>query len=922
MLKRNYHFDFNICKRKEENRRSRRIRILRVGSIRVGQYPDKGRGASDKRRSKGGDREWEVEDKERNNDMNYNDLMNQSAELFPITKWLLVNCFDQESWFRYQELENLLRSTEYNIHLVGSWGDVDKVKYFKEIRAEIDETWTVLREMQDWKLGRIEDKWIQALWNVANEGRTPSNLEWWKVNQLWDANKITILEDTTKWSVKITATIDNEVRTWEGCYLKAEGNLEGGTEATQTREQWTTGSKWLDKILNRDNPSHLKAIMLQEAVASWRDGAWRTKAGHDVTRWVESSYKRKWLKMRDHHWETLYRNWNMETGLSDNLLRTNNYRVRMWGKLAKLRERKDKEKFEKLARMLWKSSWAFRISLIDQVLPKYYEIPERNWKKIWEDLMEIRRWDIPAFTFRRVNIPKPDGSTRPLAVPNVAWRIKSKYMLLITELWIGKEGYAEHQFGAIPGKGTTEAWNYTWERIIPQKCIMEFDLAKCFDSIKLTAIEEVMEKHDLPDYLKHYIKQSIKFSNEVLPRVEKEAEWTKLVGKRAGALENAMSELLNEEEREMLAEMEEENRVAERENLRRTSHFHNQTACQNLTRLLRLYPELEPEIIEELQKTGIQDDRNVDPEYKKADKDRPYWNLIKKNSKEKDRTKGLHRLLRKTAAPARAKDFDAMQAWMEEEVTGEDEGRQMYEDETLITGLPQGWALSPMLTNLVLKDVLERSKEKVLYLDDGLIAGEKPEDLEVEEMIERLNEKGLSLSNEKTSWIKVDGVWRKPLKFLGTEYDGETWKAATRAGGKIVLKDPERKDWGSFENSWGNSKDTPLIERLMSQMKTSSALLDYMYNEGKKDEEGKEMSSDELWVRAWKKYYKGLKNDMQAIAVRKDWDMVMKQQKVVESEARHLGPYKPPREWRSLQEWVRLIEKRGISRPEPGERLV
>lgn len=134
------------------------------------------------------------------------------------------------------------------------------------------------------------------------------------------------------------------------------------------------------------------------------------------------------------------------------------------------------------------------------------------------------------------------------------------------------------------------------------------------------------------------------------------------MGKRAGALENAMSELLNEEEREMLAEMEEENRVAERENLRRTSHFHNQTACQNLTRLLRLYPELEPEIIEELQKTGIQDDRNVDPEYKKADKDRPYWNLIKKNSKEKDRTKGLHRLLRKTAAPARAKDFDAMQA--------------------------------------------------------------------------------------------------------------------------------------------------------------------------------------------------------------------------------------------------------------------
>jgi len=46
---------------------------------------------------------------------------------------------------------------------------------------------------------------------------------------------------------------------------------------------------------------------------------------------------------------------------------------------------------------------------------------------------------------------------------------------------------------------------------------------------------------------------------------------------------------------------------------------------------------------------------------------------------------------------------------------------------------------------------------------------------------------------KKTEYIMKDRVWIKPMKFLGCEYNGRTFIARTRNGGKFVVHDAEKR---------------------------------------------------------------------------------------------------------------------------------
>jgi hypothetical protein len=46
---------------------------------------------------------------------------------------------------------------------------------------------------------------------------------------------------------------------------------------------------------------------------------------------------------------------------------------------------------------------------------------------------------------------------------------------------------------------------------------------------------------------------------------------------------------------------------------------------------------------------------------------------------------------------------------------------------------------------------------------------------------------GIEYAKEKCDWVKWDGKWLKPLKFLGLEFDGQTLKAKTRKGSELVF---------------------------------------------------------------------------------------------------------------------------------------
>jgi len=48
---------------------------------------------------------------------------------------------------------------------------------------------------------------------------------------------------------------------------------------------------------------------------------------------------------------------------------------------------------------------------------------------------------------------------------------------------------------------------------------------------------------------------------------------------------------------------------------------------------------------------------------------------------------------------------------------------------------------------------------------------------------------GIEINYEKSGWVKVNGIWKKPLKFLGLKYDGntDTLQAETRMGSRLEM---------------------------------------------------------------------------------------------------------------------------------------
>lgn len=108
----------------------------------------------------------------------------------------------------------------------------------------------------------------------------------------------------------------------------------------------------------------------------------------------------------------------------------------------------------------------------------------------------------------------------------------------------------------------------------------------------------------------------------------------------------------------------------------------------------------------------------------------------------------------------------------------------------MLRGLPQGAPTSPFLSALS-EDYAVRDHFKTMgleikkYADDWIAMSKKKfalEDVRCEEM----EKAGIELNLEKSGFVKYDGKWLKPLKFLGLEYDGCTLKANTRNGSRLI----------------------------------------------------------------------------------------------------------------------------------------
>jgi len=115
--------------------------------------------------------------------------------------------------------------------------------------------------------------------------------------------------------------------------------------------------------------------------------------------------------------------------------------------------------------------------------------------------------------------------------------------------------------------------------------------------------------------------------------------------------------------------------------------------------------------------------------------------------------------------------------------------------------LPQGLNTSPLIAchTLNITNAVDGDPEKdysvIQYVDDAVLIGGPTSDQMLSEYKSKINSytTGIHISAEKTEVIKQEGKWLKPLKFLGCEYDGYTFRAHTRKGGIYEVKDASKK---------------------------------------------------------------------------------------------------------------------------------
>jgi len=105
------------------------------------------------------------------------------------------------------------------------------------------------------------------------------------------------------------------------------------------------------------------------------------------------------------------------------------------------------------------------------------------------------------------------------------------------------------------------------------------------------------------------------------------------------------------------------------------------------------------------------------------------------------------------------------------------------------SGFTQGSPLSPFLSSVASLTrwvlPLPSGVSKLMYADDGLLYGSSSDE---SSLLSHLESTGIPVNKEKSGYIKKDGKWLKPLKFLGLVYDGneDVLYSETRSGNRLL----------------------------------------------------------------------------------------------------------------------------------------
>jgi hypothetical protein len=100
-------------------------------------------------------------------------------------------------------------------------------------------------------------------------------------------------------------------------------------------------------------------------------------------------------------------------------------------------------------------------------------------------------------------------------------------------------------------------------------------------------------------------------------------------------------------------------------------------------------------------------------------------------------------------------------------------------------GVAQGAPTSPILANTIMDLWIEENEKEgitcIAYADDSVSFSDAEINVEVPKFT------GIVINEDKSGYVRYEGKWLKPLKFLGFVWDGNngTWSSDTRKGAKL-----------------------------------------------------------------------------------------------------------------------------------------